>query len=50
MNQDAGQQDTALRERQGLPGVRGTDHIGFTVPDMEQAHEFFVEVIGCQHV
>ena len=21
----------------GLPGLRGTDHIGFTVPDLEQA-------------
>lgn len=50
MNQDAEQQDIALRERRGLPGIRGTDHIGFTVPDMEQAHEFFVNVIGCQHV
>ncbi|NMR32439.1 VOC family protein [Crystallibacter degradans] len=35
---------------QGLPGLRGTDHIGFTVPDMEQAHEFFVDVLGCVHV
>ena len=34
----------------GLPGLRGTDHIGFTVPDIEQAHEFFVETIGCEHV
>lgn len=36
--------------RRGLPGITGTDHIGFTVPDMEQAHEFLVEVIGCDHV
>jgi glyoxylase I family protein len=34
----------------GLPGLRGTDHVGFTVPDMEQAHEFFVDVLGCVHV
>lgn len=33
-----------------LPGLRGTDHIGFTVPDMEQAHDFFVRVIGCEHI
>ncbi|HEY5717569.1 MAG TPA: VOC family protein [Motiliproteus sp.] len=32
----------------GLPGLRGTDHIGFTVPDLEQAVNFFVEVIGCE--
>jgi glyoxylase I family protein len=30
-----------------LPGLRGTEHIGFTVPDMEQATRFFVDVIGC---
>ena len=33
-----------------LPGLRGTDHFGFTVPDMEQAHAFFVTVIGCEHM
>lgn len=32
----------------GIPGLRGTDHIGFTVPDMDQAIEFFVNVIGCE--
>lgn len=32
----------------GLPGLRGTDHIGFTVPDLEEAVRFFVEVIGCE--
>lgn len=34
--------------QQGIPGLRGTDHIGFTVPDMEQAIDFFVNVIGCE--
>lgn len=32
----------------GLPGLRGTDHIGFTVPNLEQAVRFFVDVIGCE--
>jgi catechol 2,3-dioxygenase-like lactoylglutathione lyase family enzyme len=32
----------------GIPGLRGTDHIGFTVPDIEQATRFFVDVIGCE--
>jgi catechol 2,3-dioxygenase-like lactoylglutathione lyase family enzyme len=32
----------------GLPGLRGTDHIGFTVPDLDQAVDFFVNVIGCE--
>jgi glyoxylase I family protein len=34
----------------GIPGLRGGDHIGFTVPDMAQAHEFFTEVLGCEFV
>ena len=32
----------------GIPGLRGTDHIGVTVPDLAQAVEFFVNVIGCE--
>ncbi len=32
----------------GMPGLRRLDHIGFTVPDIEQAHRFLVEVIGCE--
>ena len=32
------------------PGVRGVDHIGLTVPDMEAAVRFFVEVLGCEKV
>jgi catechol 2,3-dioxygenase-like lactoylglutathione lyase family enzyme len=31
-----------------LPGFRGVDHCGFTVPDMEQAVRFFVDVLGCE--
>ncbi len=30
----------------GLPGLRGTDHIGITVPDLEAATRFFVDVLG----
>src|SRR4029078_11073545 len=33
-----------------LPGLVGTDHIGFTVPDLDEAHDFFVRVLGCAHV
>jgi glyoxylase I family protein len=33
-----------------IPGLRGGDHIGFTVPDMAQAHEFLTEVLGCEYV
>jgi glyoxylase I family protein len=35
---------------QGLPGLRGTEHIGFTVPDLDEAERFFVDVIGCELV
>jgi glyoxylase I family protein len=34
----------------GIPGIRGTDHVGFTVPDIEAATKFFVEVIGCDYI
>ena len=34
----------------GLPGLAGTDHVGFTVPDLEAATRFFVDVIGCSPV
>ena len=30
----------------GIPGARGVDHIGFTVPDLDQAEEFLVGVLG----
>jgi len=33
-----------------IPGLRGTDHIGFTVPNLDEAEEFFVDVIGCTRV
>jgi len=31
----------------GLPGLAGVEHVGFTVPDLEAAVEFFTQVIGC---
>lgn len=34
----------------GIPGMLGVEHIGFTVPSIEQAHDFFVNVIGCEFV
>lgn len=48
MSAQGGQsRETAVR---GLPGLRGTDHIGFTVPDIDEAVRFFVDVIGCTRV
>ena len=32
----------------GMPGLRGHDHTGITVPDMKQAADFFVGVLGCK--
>jgi glyoxylase I family protein len=34
----------------GLPGLTGLDHVGFTVPDLDQAHRFLTEVIGCEYM
>ena len=34
----------------GLPGLRGTDHIGITVPDLDEAERFLVDVLGAVHV
>ncbi len=34
--------------KNGLPGLRGTEHVGFTVPDLDEAVDFFVNVIGCE--
>ncbi len=31
-----------------LPGVRGINHIGLTVPDLAQAESFFTDVMGCE--
>jgi catechol 2,3-dioxygenase-like lactoylglutathione lyase family enzyme len=41
---------TEQQEPKGIPGLRGAEHIGFTVPDIEQAHEFFTNVIGAEFV
>lgn len=34
----------------GLPGVRGIEHVGLTVPDLDAAVRFFVDVVGCTFV
>lgn len=33
-----------------IPGLTRTDHIGITVPDLDQAHEFFTRVLGCDYL
>jgi catechol 2,3-dioxygenase-like lactoylglutathione lyase family enzyme len=32
----------------GLPGLVGADHVGITVPDLEGATAFFVDVLGAE--
>jgi catechol 2,3-dioxygenase-like lactoylglutathione lyase family enzyme len=39
---------TTSGESPPLRGLRGVDHIGITVPNMEQATAFFVDVLGCK--
>jgi catechol 2,3-dioxygenase-like lactoylglutathione lyase family enzyme len=34
----------------GMPGMKGHDHTGITVPDMNQAVAFFTDIVGCQKV
>lgn len=31
-----------------IPGLRGHDHTGITVPDMNEALDFFVNIVGCE--
>ncbi|MFD4527891.1 VOC family protein [Streptomyces sp. NPDC058470] len=31
-----------------IPGLKRLDHIGFTVPDLEEATRFLVDVLGCE--
>ena len=33
-----------------LPGLTGVDHIGFTVPDLDEARTFLVDVLGCEYL
>ena len=34
----------------GIPGMRGIDHIGITVPDLDEAERFLIDVLGAQHI
>ena len=39
---------TVTARADGIPTLRGHDHTGITVPDIKQATDFFVNVIGCK--
>jgi catechol 2,3-dioxygenase-like lactoylglutathione lyase family enzyme len=34
----------------GIPTARSIDHVGISVPDLDEAREFFVDVLGCETV
>jgi glyoxylase I family protein len=34
----------------GLPGLRRLDHVGFTVPDLDEATRFLTDVLGCEYL
>jgi catechol 2,3-dioxygenase-like lactoylglutathione lyase family enzyme len=34
----------------GLPGLRAIEHVGLTVPDLDEAVRFFVDVMGMEYV
>lgn len=34
----------------GIPGLRRLDHVGFTVPDLEEASRFLEDVLGCEYL
>ena len=33
-----------------LPGMTGLDHVGLTVPDLDEATRFFVDILGCEEL
>lgn len=33
-----------------IPGLTGVDHFGFTVPDLEAAATWLVDVLGCEYM
>ena len=39
---------SASANAEPMPGMRGIDHVGITVPDIGEAVKFFTEVVGCQ--
>lgn len=39
---------SSLAQADTIPGMRGHDHTGVTVPDMAEAVDFFTNVIGCK--
>lgn len=41
---------TPLGQHRGIPGARAVHHVAYTVPDLNQAVQFFTDVIGAELV
>jgi catechol 2,3-dioxygenase-like lactoylglutathione lyase family enzyme len=39
-----------IQRSRGIPSAVGVDHVAITVPDLQQALDFFTDVLGCEHV
>src|SRR6184192_3313282 len=42
--------NTIASKNCGLPTMHGIEHVGLTVPNLDEATEFFVQVFGCEVV
>jgi catechol 2,3-dioxygenase-like lactoylglutathione lyase family enzyme len=40
--------DPIKEDAMPVPGLRGSDHLGITVPDLDEADDFFVRVLGAE--
>ena len=39
-----------MTKKPTMPGLRGIEHIGITVPNLEEAAQFFIDVLGCEPI
>ena len=40
----------AAVQANSIPTSRGVDHVGFTVPNLKQAIDFYTKVLGCEYI
>ena len=46
MSSEGGSTYTSKKRGPGLPGLRGIDHVGMTGPNVDEAVDFFCDVLG----
>lgn len=39
--------NTSISDATGVPGLLGVDHVGITVPDIDEAAAWFADMLGC---